>query len=124
MRLVSLGKWPQEKPFTPQDAQAMDYVDQATFFFKKTHRLDAVMRGWEAGCKAIRDESFRIDVPDFNEEQAATILAVALGPNGHRSRMVFLMKNANAKLAMQNEDGDWAFIGKDASAETISRLNQ
>jgi hypothetical protein len=113
--LVRVGKWDSDKPFTPQDAQRMGYVDQSTFFFQRTAKLDAAMKGWNAGCEAIRDADFRIELTAFEDEQAATLLAIALGPNGFRSRMISLMKNAIATLAVQTGEGVSFFV-KDATA--------
>lgn len=122
--LVSRGKWEQEAPFTPQDAQRLDLVDQCTYFFQKTPLLSVVLKGWEKGCQAIKDTEFRVQIDEIQEEEAATLLAIALGPNGKRARMIGMMKGAVAKLAVQSENGDWTFFGKDASAETIQHLTQ
>ena len=122
--LVSRGKWEQETPFTPQDAQRLDLVDQCTYFFQKTPLLSVVLKGWEKGCQSIRTTDFRMDIDTIQEEEAATLLAIALGPNGKRKRMLDMMKGAVAKLAVQSENGDWTFFGKDASAETVQHLTQ
>ena len=122
--LVSRGKWEQETPFTPQDAQRLDLVDQCTYFFQKTPLLSVVLKGWEKGCKAIRNTDFRMEIDTIQEEEAATLLAIALGPNGKRKRMLDMMKGAVAKLAVQSDNGDWTFFGKDASAETVQHLTQ
>ena len=122
--LVSRGKWETETPFTPQDAQRLDIVDQCTYFFQNTPLLKAVLKGWEKGCKAIKDTDFRAEIESFDDEDAATLLAIALGPNGKRTRMIAMMKAANATLAVQNSNGDWSFFGKDATAETVQHLTQ
>lgn len=122
--LVSRGKWEADKPFTPQDAQRMDLVDQCTYFFQKTPLLSVVLKGWEKGCQAIRAQDFRVEIDTIQEEEAATLLAIALGPNGKRARMIAMMKRANTALAVQKENGDWAFFGANANAETIEHLTQ
>ena len=122
--LVSRGKWEQETPFTPQDAQRIDLVDQCTYFFKKTPLLETVLKGWEHGCRIIKDTEFRIDLDTIDVFESATMLAAYLGPNGKRARMMALMKGAIAKLAIRAENGDVSFFGKDASAETVQHLTQ
>ena len=82
------------------------------------------LKGWENGCQAIKDTEFRMEIDTIQEEEAATLLAIALGPNGKRARMIAMMKGAVAKLAVQSENGDWVFLGKDASAETVQHLTQ
>lgn len=122
--LVSRGKWQSDQPFTPQDAQKLDLVDQCTYFFKKVPLLSVVLKGWEKGCAAIKDANFSIEIDTIQEEETATLLAIALGPNGKRARMIAMMKHAVASLAVQAENGDWAFFGKDATAETVQHLTQ
>ena len=65
-----------------------------------------------------------MEIDTIQEEEAATLLAIALGPNGKRKRMLDMMKGAVAKLAVQSENGDWTFFGKDATAETVQHLTQ
>ena len=120
--LVSRGKWEQETPFTPQDAQRLDLVDQCTYFFQKTPLLAVVLKGWEKGCQAIKDTEFRMEIDTIQQEEAATLLAIALGPNGKRKRMLDMMKNAVARLAVQKENGDWVFLGAYSTEETIGHL--
>jgi len=122
--LVSRGKWETETPFTPQDAQRLDLIDQCTYFFQKTPLLSVVLKGWEKGCHAIKDIEFQAKIDTIQEEEAATLLAIALGPNGKRARMIGMMKSAVAKLAVQADNGNWIFLGKDASAETVQHLTQ
>lgn len=122
--LVKAGKWPGAMSFTPQDAQKLGYADQTTFFFQAGKLLDVILKGWQKGCELTKDSEYRVDLPDIEAEQAATLLALALGPNGTRSRMIRLFQNAAAKLAVQKEDGSWVYLGKDATEETIEYLTK
>lgn len=120
--LVKASRWAANAPFTPKDAQSLGYADQTTFFFQASPRLDALLDSWQKGCEIVKSGEFRAELPDIDEKQAAMLLAIALGPNGIRARIVQLFRNTSAKLAVQKEDGSWVYLGKDATEETIQYL--